>query len=304
MKKRTVVLTVSALAACSVLSSCGKDENISLSSEQNDESQISEISEEAVLSSETEEIIIPETEETSFVSEQSDESEEDGTAVFSDSEPAEEIIYEEEDDDSEETEYVPAEEIPSEEKTQPVGVPPAPEVTKDTEPTYIKGILIVNKTYPLPASYGPGMLTSETQSAFDRMQADAWAQGLTLWVASGFRSYERQDELYTEYVSQDGKELTDTYSARPGHSEHQTGLAFDINTIDDSFADTEEGRWVAENCHRYGFIIRYPKGKEAVTGYKYEPWHLRYLGTELAEDVYNSGMCLEEYLGITSEYNY
>jgi D-alanyl-D-alanine carboxypeptidase len=75
-----------------------------------------------------------------------------------------------------------------------------------------------------------------------------------------------------------------------------------LNTIDDSFANTAEGKWVAENCYKYGFIVRYPKGKESITGYQYEPWHLRYLGEFLATDVYNSGLCLEEYLGITSQY--
>ena len=175
---------------------------------------------------------------------------------------------------------------------------------EEIEPTYIQGILVVNKTYALPASYAPGKLTTETQNAFDKMAADAAAQGLSLANASDYRSYELQDTIYNRYVSRDGKKAADTYSARPGHSEHQTGLALDLNSIEDSFAYTDEGIWVAENCYKYGFIIRYPEGKENITGYKYEPWHIRYLGTELAEKVYNSGLCLEEYLGITSEYAY
>ncbi len=174
----------------------------------------------------------------------------------------------------------------------------------ETEPTYIQGILIVNKTYPLPASYAPGRLTTETQNAFDKMAADAAAEGLSLYDASDYRSYELQESLYNRYVARDGKEAADTYSARPGHSEHQTGLSLDLNSIEDSFAYTDEGIWVAENCYKYGFIIRYPEGKDDITGYKYEPWHIRYLGTELAEKVYNSGLCLEEYLGITSKYSY
>ncbi len=134
------------------------------------------------------------------------------------------------------------------------------------------------------------------------MQADAADLGLTIYISSGFRSYDYQAGLYQRYVERDGKEAADRYSARPGYSEHQSGLAFDLNTITDDFKDTDEGRWVAENCYKYGFIIRYPADKEDVTGYMYEPWHIRYLGTEIAEDVYSSGLCLEEYLGITSEY--
>ena len=167
--------------------------------------------------------------------------------------------------------------------------------------TYIDGILIVNKTYELPADYNPGV-QPEAQAAFDRMQKAAWAEGLNIWIASGFRSYEYQSGLYDRYVNRSGKAEADRYSARPGHSEHQTGLAFDLNSIENSFADTAEGKWVAEHCHEYGFIIRYPKGSESITGYIYEPWHIRYLGEEKAESVYNSGLTLEEYLGITSKY--
>lgn len=173
-----------------------------------------------------------------------------------------------------------------------------------TEPTYIEGVLIANKTYALPKDYDPynGNIAPEVQEAFNKMEQDARAEGLNLYISSGFRSYDYQAGLYERYAQRDGYEMADTYSARAGHSEHQTGLCFDLNTIDDSFANTPEGIWVAENCYKYGFIIRYPKGKEDVTGYQYEPWHLRYLGEFLATDVYNSGLCLEEYLGITSKY--
>jgi LAS superfamily LD-carboxypeptidase LdcB len=121
-------------------------------------------------------------------------------------------------------------------------------------------------------------------------------------MISGFRSYSTQNTLYNKYVARDGKAEADRYSARPGHSEHQTGLAFDLNSLDQSFENTKEGKWLAENCWKYGFIIRYPKGKESVTGYMFEPWHVRYLGKEVAKKVYESGKCLEEYLGITSVY--
>lgn len=174
-------------------------------------------------------------------------------------------------------------------------------VTAGAQITYIDGILVVNKTYALPADYNPGV-NSEAQAAFDRMQADAAAEDINIYISSGFRSYDYQAGLYQRYVDKDGKAEADRYSARAGHSEHQTGLAFDLNSIDDSFADTKEGKWVSRNCHRYGFIIRYPADKEDITGYKWEPWHIRYLGEETARAVYDSGLCLEEYLGITSEY--
>ena len=169
--------------------------------------------------------------------------------------------------------------------------------------TYIDDVLIANKTYSLPSDYGNG-LTSTTQNAFDKMNADAKSLGLNLWIASGYRSYSKQKTLYNNYVASDGKEAADTYSARPGYSEHQTGLAFDLNSVEDSFANTDEGKWVKDNCYRYGLIIRYPKGKNKITGYIYEPWHLRYVGVELATKLYNNGdwITLEEYFGIDSKY--
>lgn len=174
-------------------------------------------------------------------------------------------------------------------------------VTAGPQLTYIGGILIVNKTYALPADYAPGV-NSEAQAAFDEMQAAAADEGLNIYISSGYRSYDYQAGLYQRYVYKDGKAEADRYSARPGHSEHQTGLAFDLNSIDNSFADTKEGKWVLRNCYKYGFIIRYPADKEDVTGYMWEPWHIRYLGKETAQSVYDSGLCLEEYLGITSQY--
>lgn len=169
---------------------------------------------------------------------------------------------------------------------------------------YINGILIANKTYALPQNYAPGGLTATTLSAFRELQADARVLGLSLVANSGYRSYFDQRYIYNNYVATDGQANADTYSARAGHSEHQTGLAFDLNSITIDFADTEEGKWVFNNCYRYGFIIRYPKGKESITGYMYEPWHLRYVGKELATSLYNQGnwITLEEYLGITSQY--
>lgn len=167
--------------------------------------------------------------------------------------------------------------------------------------TRINGITVVNKTYSLPSDYAPGV-DPEAQAAFDKMQSDAAAEGLNIYISSAFRSYEYQSGLYRRYAERDGAAAADRYSARPGHSEHQTGLAFDLNTIDSSFADTDEGKWVAENCYKYGFIIRYPEGKEDITGFMYEPWHIRYLGEDTAGSVYDSGLTLEEYLGIDSVY--
>lgn len=167
--------------------------------------------------------------------------------------------------------------------------------------TYIYGILIANKTYSLPADYDPGA-DQEALDAFDEMQADAAAEGLDIHISSGYRSYDLQKSLYERYCESDGKELADTYSSRPGHSDHQTGLAFDLNSIDDSFGYTPESDWVAENCYKYGFIIRFPEGKDEYTGYQYEPWHIRYVGVEKAEEIYKSGLSLEEFLGIDSKY--
>ena len=167
--------------------------------------------------------------------------------------------------------------------------------------TYINGILIANKTYSLPESYAPG-IDKTAESALNKMINAAKQDGINLFIKSGYRSYSTQKTLYNNYVARDGVAAADRYSARPGHSEHQTGLAFDLNSLEQSFDETKEGKWLAEHCHEYGFIIRYPKDKEDVTGYMYEPWHVRYLGDDIAKDVYESGKCLEEYLGITSEY--
>ena len=183
--------------------------------------------------------------------------------------------------------------------------------------TYIDGYLIANKTSALPSTFIPEnpevpvtearsntSLDKDLMTAFRKMQADATAKGLNIYIASGYRSYDYQVSLYNRYVANDGKAAADTYSSRPGNSEHQTGLCFDLNSIEDSFQYTNEGKWINDNCYKYGFCIRFPKGKDAYTGYQYESWHLRYVGEELAEKLYNNGdwISLEEYFGITSEY--
>lgn len=167
--------------------------------------------------------------------------------------------------------------------------------------TYVDGVMIANKTYSLPSTYNPG-LDPTMQAAFNEMQAAASRDGRSIAIVSGFRSYDYQDGLYKRYCNGYGKAEADRFSARAGHSEHQTGLAADINNASDAFTNTPEAKWLAENCWKYGFILRYPKGKESVTGYMYESWHVRYLGKDLAKKVYDSGLTLEEYFGITSQY--
>ena len=128
--------------------------------------------------------------------------------------------------------------------------------------------------------------------------ADAAArEGLRIYNASAYRSYTTQKWVYQRYVNQEGTQEADTYSARPGCSEHQTGLALDINTasLSDHFEETEEYAWLVENSWRYGFILRFPEGKEEITGYQFEPWHYRYVGPAAARVCYENGWTLEEY---------
>jgi len=165
----------------------------------------------------------------------------------------------------------------------------------------VNGIPIANKTYPLPKDYDPGV-SSEAYDALKKLIADAKAEGLTITFLSGYRGYSYQKKVYENWCVKYPNGQADRISARPGHSEHQLGLSFDVNSLEFEFADTPEGLWLAENCYKYGFIIRYPEGMEHITGYMYEPWHIRYLGNELAEKVHNSGLTLEEYLGIDSYY--
>lgn len=163
--------------------------------------------------------------------------------------------------------------------------------------TYINGILLVNKKYSLPSTYNPGV-NQTAQSALNKLQSAANKAGHKMPLVSGFRSYSRQKTIYNNYVAMDGVAKADTYSARPGHSEHQTGLAFDVGAIDDNYGNTAAGKWLANNAHKYGFIIRYPKGKTNITGYKYEPWHIRYIGVNHATTIYNKNITLEEYLNV------
>lgn len=181
--------------------------------------------------------------------------------------------------------------------------------------------VLVNKEHSLPHDYEPNdlvvpdvrfpftefdakkQLRKEAAEALEALFQAAEEEGHYLFAISGFRSYERQEVIFASNVERHGEEHANTYSARAGESEHQTGLVMDISSeavgldLVTDFGDTPEGKWVAEHAHEFGFIIRYPEGKESITKYQYEPWHLRYLGIDVATDVYEAGVTYEEYLG-------
>jgi D-alanyl-D-alanine carboxypeptidase len=180
--------------------------------------------------------------------------------------------------------------------------------------------VLVDKDHKLPDGYVPKDLvfanipfldgrgtektemTKEASAMIEKMFLDAKNQGINLLGVSAYRSYKRQIELFNYYVKKDGYEKASMYSAIPGTSEHQTGLAIDVTggngkcAADDCFGGTPEAQWLQNNVANYGFIIRYPQGKESVTGYKYEPWHLRYVGTNAAKDIMQNNLTLEEYI--------
>ncbi len=183
--------------------------------------------------------------------------------------------------------------------------------------------VVVNKQRPLPRTYiptnlvTPNILLSEVTNsenmhisnvmndALSKLVAGAKQSEYSLMLVSGYRSYTTQSSVYNGYVKQDGQIKADTYSAQPGHSEHQTGLAVDLGRSDrkcqleSCFGDLPEGKWLAANAYEYGFIIRYTKNKQQITGYSYEPWHLRYVGTELSREIYRNNIeTLEEFFGL------
>jgi len=181
---------------------------------------------------------------------------------------------------------------------------------------------VVNKRRPLPEDYVPANMAApdiklrwaddaesmqvSTQAIPDleAMYQAALKAGHKLMLVSAYRSVGYQKQLYNGYVRSSGQEDADRFSARPGTSEHQTGLAVDLGRVDgeceitECFGQTPEGKWLAQNAHKYGFIIRYLKDKEATTGYLYEPWHFRYVGTELAAEIKPTAQTLEEYFGL------
>lgn len=168
--------------------------------------------------------------------------------------------------------------------------------------------VIVNKYHVLSGDYvpsklenvkyGSGQMRHDAKVAFDKMCDAARKDNIYISGGSGYRSYSYQKNLYNNYVARDGFQEAETYSARPGYSEHQTGLAMDIINGSGSFISSKdkEYTWLVNNSYKYGFILRYPKGKEKITGYMYEEWHYRFLGEELAKKVYESNLTYDEYV--------
>ena len=173
-------------------------------------------------------------------------------------------------------------------------------------------LILVNKENFLPRDFVPSNLTNiaanhgrslriktEVYEAFKKMFAAAELEGLNLYIVSAYRSWSNQNSIFNNFVARDGVEAAETYSARPGHSEHQTGLAIDIVAGEGgqmrAFVNTMEYSWLVANAHKYGFILRYPNGKTHITGFIYEPWHWRFLGVEMANRVRNSNLTFDEF---------
>lgn len=165
---------------------------------------------------------------------------------------------------------------------------------------YLTEDYIPENLEPIDIAYArSGMqLVREAKEAFKTLSEDAKKEGMNIIAMSSYRSYDYQVNLYNNYVATDGKEAADTYSARAGYSEHQTGLAVDVyNKVlpYTSFEETEEFNWMQENAYKYGFILRFPKDKVNITGYQYESWHYRYVGKEAAKYIHDHDLTLEEY---------
>lgn len=171
---------------------------------------------------------------------------------------------------------------------------------------YVNGVLIVNKSFGLPSNYNPGV-DATAQKAVNDMTLKAKSEGVTLKTISAFRSYSYQKELFQKYSKRSGVKQAERYSARPGYSEHQTGLAFDFggenqsHWLKTSFGETFEGKWLLKNADTFGFVLRYQPKKEKITGYMYEPWHFRYVGTDMATKIKQSGLTMEEYFHIVKK---
>ncbi len=169
-------------------------------------------------------------------------------------------------------------------------------------------LTLINKIYQVDASYVPdvypvdgGYLRQEAKDAYIKMKSQAANDGVSLSIGSSYRSYDYQQTVFNGYLANDPYSTVLTYSAYPGTSEHQSGLVIDFvegSSCDytECFKDTSSGSWLKNNAYKYGFILRYPKGKENITGYIFEPWHYRYVGVDNATKIYNAGITLEEYL--------
>lgn len=220
--------------------------------------------------------------------------------------------------DEPEAEEAPVVEAPPVE--EPAQMPSQPLEQNGTANVKLDTLILVNKQIALPAGYKPTdlvtanidfidtasgerrMLRKEAAQAIEKLMAGAKAAGIDLKGTSAFRSYDYQVQLFNAYVAKDGKEQAMKYSAPPGHSEHQTGLAIDVSSasvgyqLTQSLEQTKEGKWLADNAHTYGFIVRYQRAYEAETGYMFEPWHLRYIGVEHATNVHKTNVPFERYL--------
>ncbi len=178
--------------------------------------------------------------------------------------------------------------------------------------TSLNELLLVNKYYQLDKTYVPDNLVSVSPYGnvkMTKVAADAFIdlcdsakdEGYTIIGISGYRSYSTQENLYNRYLKKDPQWLVDTYSARPGFSEHQSGLAIDVSSNNQdilTFEMSSSFKWMKDNAHLYGYILRYKKGKEDISGYKYEPWHYRYVGKEIAATLYSTGMTYDEYAAL------
>lgn len=172
---------------------------------------------------------------------------------------------------------------------------------------YVPDDLIVPEVpFSFYGTYEKSYVRKRAAKALEHLFAGARTDGYILKVVSAYRSYERQMQIYRNNVKTRGEDKTNKVSAMPGSSEHQTGLAIDVSadsvgcTIEESFARSAEGKWLKKNCHKYGFIIRYPKNKTKITGYSYEPWHIRYVGKNLAKYLKKNNLTLEEYYKLTT----
>lgn len=172
---------------------------------------------------------------------------------------------------------------------------------------YIPGDLVIpNISFSFYGRFEKSYMRQRAAGALEDLFAGAKKKGYTLKGVSAYRSYERQKQIYDNNVRSRGTTQTDKVSAVPGSSEHQTGLSIDVSSdsvgcsIETSFGSTKEGKWLEKNCYKYGFIIRYPKDKTKITGYSYEPWHIRYVGKNLAKYLYKNNLTLEEYYKITT----
>jgi len=162
-------------------------------------------------------------------------------------------------------------------------------------------LVIPNVKFSFDGEHEKKYMRKEAAEALEEFFGQAYEEGIYIFALSGYRSYNTQKWLFENRASKIGEEEANKLIARPGESEHQTGLAMDITSqsvqfdLKEKFGETEEGKWVKDNAHKFGFIIRYTKDKEDITGYNYEPWHIRYVGKEAAREIYNKGIAFEEY---------